>query len=201
VLVGRDDDVGRNPAVVADGAVVERAAIDAGEGADLDVGAIGDLRQHDERRLEHRLWAEALAAAQAVEGKPERLQDIEPIIGEIDAASSYPRAAYLACLAAHRVQEDRAHRRRIGDALPMRAPQLKGAAPAAINGERFKAADVLNLIKRTKVEVIDAFTKAAPGVRNCRIIATLKDGSEATAPQYRDDLLFGKPASLHRSVL
>jgi len=49
------------------------------------------------------------------------------------------------------------------------------------NRERFKAADVLDLIKRTKVEVIDTFTKAAPGVRNCRIIATLKDGGEAAA--------------------
>jgi 2-methylcitrate dehydratase len=48
--------------------------------------------------------------------------------------------------------------------------------PESFNGERFKAADVLDLIGRTRIEVIDEFTKAAPGVRNCRLAATGRDG-------------------------
>ena len=36
---------------------------------------------------------------------------------------------------------------------------------------------MLDLIKRTKVEVLDEFTKQAPGVRNCRVTATAADGS------------------------
>jgi 2-methylcitrate dehydratase len=53
--------------------------------------------------------------------------------------------------------------------------------PDTFNSERFKSADVLDLIRRTRVEVVDAFTKAAPGVRNCRIVAVRKDGSEVAA--------------------
>lgn len=49
--------------------------------------------------------------------------------------------------------------------------------PDTFNSDRFKAADVLDLIKRTKVDVIDEFTKAAPGVRNCRLTATGRDGA------------------------
>jgi 2-methylcitrate dehydratase len=37
---------------------------------------------------------------------------------------------------------------------------------------RFLDADVLALIGRTEVEVLDEFTKATPQIRNCRIIAT-----------------------------
>jgi 2-methylcitrate dehydratase len=50
-------------------------------------------------------------------------------------------------------------------------------APDTFNSERFKHPEVLDLIKRTKVEVLDEFTKQAPGVRNCRVTATAADGS------------------------
>ncbi len=53
--------------------------------------------------------------------------------------------------------------------------------PESFNGERFKAADVLDLIGRTKVEVSDEFTKAAPGVRHCRLTATGRDGKSHAA--------------------
>ena len=49
--------------------------------------------------------------------------------------------------------------------------------PETFNAERFKAPEVLDLIKRTKVDVTDEFTKAVPGVRNCRITATSKSGA------------------------
>ena len=49
--------------------------------------------------------------------------------------------------------------------------------PDTFNSERFKHPEVLGLIKRTKVEVLDDFTQQAPGVRNCRATATLADGS------------------------
>jgi 2-methylcitrate dehydratase len=54
-------------------------------------------------------------------------------------------------------------------------------SPESFNAERFKAADVLDLIGRTKVEVLDEFTRAAPGVRNCRLVATGRDGREHVA--------------------
>jgi 2-methylcitrate dehydratase len=56
--------------------------------------------------------------------------------------------------------------------------------PDTFNSERFKAQDVLDLIGLTKVEVVDEFTKAAPGVRNSRIIATAKDGRQVVAHQF-----------------
>jgi 2-methylcitrate dehydratase len=49
--------------------------------------------------------------------------------------------------------------------------------PDTFNSDRFKHPQVLDLIKRTKVEVLDEFTKQAPGVRNCRVTATAADGS------------------------
>ena len=49
--------------------------------------------------------------------------------------------------------------------------------PDTFNSERFKHPEVLGLIKRTKVEVLEEFTQQAPGVRNCRLTATLADGS------------------------
>ena len=65
--------------------------------------------------------------------------------------------------------------------------------PATFSTERFKAPDVLSLIGRTKVEVSPEFTAAAPGVRNCRITATLKDGStqQAQIGWTRDDIARG----------
>src|SRR5262249_55932150 len=53
--------------------------------------------------------------------------------------------------------------------------------PDSFNAERFKAPDVLDLIGRTTVEVLDEFTAAAPGVRNCRLVATARDGRIVTA--------------------
>ena len=53
--------------------------------------------------------------------------------------------------------------------------------PETFDGERFKAPEVLDLIRRTKVEVVDEFTRAAPGVRNCRLEATAKDGARHVA--------------------
>ena len=49
--------------------------------------------------------------------------------------------------------------------------------PDTFNSDRFKHPEVLALIKLTTVEVLDEFTQQAPGVRNCRITATLADGS------------------------
>jgi 2-methylcitrate dehydratase len=49
--------------------------------------------------------------------------------------------------------------------------------PQTFDAERFKDEDVLSLIRRTTVDVVDEFTKAAPGVRNCRITATATDGT------------------------
>jgi 2-methylcitrate dehydratase len=51
--------------------------------------------------------------------------------------------------------------------------------PATFENARFADADVLDLIGRTKVTVSDAFTAAAPGVRNCRIEAWRKDGTSS----------------------
>lgn len=53
--------------------------------------------------------------------------------------------------------------------------------PDSFNAERFKAPDVLDLIGRMKIVVDDEFTRAAPGVRNCRIVAIGKDGREHIA--------------------
>lgn len=49
--------------------------------------------------------------------------------------------------------------------------------PDTFNSDRFKHPEVLGLIKRTKVMVLEEFTKQAPGVRNCRATATLADGT------------------------
>ena len=49
--------------------------------------------------------------------------------------------------------------------------------PDTFNSDRFKHPEVLGLIKRTKVLVLEEFTMQAPGVRNCRVTATLADGS------------------------
>lgn len=53
--------------------------------------------------------------------------------------------------------------------------------PDSFNAGRFKASDVLALIGRTKVEMLDEFNKAAPGVRNCRLTATASDGRKVSA--------------------
>ena len=65
--------------------------------------------------------------------------------------------------------------------------------PATFSTERFKAQDVLSLIGRTTVDVSDEFTRAAPGVRNCRITATMKDGAthQAQIGWTREDIARG----------
>jgi 2-methylcitrate dehydratase PrpD len=49
--------------------------------------------------------------------------------------------------------------------------------PDTFNSGRFKHPEVLELIKRTKVDVLEEFTRQAPGVRNCRVTVTAADGS------------------------
>jgi 2-methylcitrate dehydratase len=49
--------------------------------------------------------------------------------------------------------------------------------PSTFDSARFKDPDVLGLIQRTKVDVIDEFTRAAPGIRNCRITAETAEGA------------------------
>jgi 2-methylcitrate dehydratase len=49
--------------------------------------------------------------------------------------------------------------------------------PDTFNSDRFKHPEVLALIQKTKVDVLEEFTNQAPGVRNCRITARLADGS------------------------
>lgn len=48
--------------------------------------------------------------------------------------------------------------------------------PDSFDNGRFLDKDILDLIGKTEVEVIDPFTKEAPGRRNCRITATLLSG-------------------------
>jgi 2-methylcitrate dehydratase len=49
--------------------------------------------------------------------------------------------------------------------------------PDTFNSDRFKHPQVLDLIKRTQVDVLDEFTRQAPAVRHCRVTATLSDGT------------------------
>lgn len=53
--------------------------------------------------------------------------------------------------------------------------------PASFEKGRFADRDVLDLIGRTTVDVIDEFTSATPERRNCRITATLQSGGTAVA--------------------
>ncbi len=53
--------------------------------------------------------------------------------------------------------------------------------PDSFERMRFADDDVLGLMGRTKVQVLDKFTNATPEKRNCRIVATARDGSEASA--------------------
>jgi 2-methylcitrate dehydratase len=56
-----------------------------------------------------------------------------------------------------------------------------GITPDSFENNRFLDADVLGLIGRTEVEVLDEFTRATPGERNCRIHAKTKTGETVTA--------------------
>lgn len=53
--------------------------------------------------------------------------------------------------------------------------------PASFEQGRFRDRDILDLIGHTTVDVVDEFSEATPGRRNCRITATLKSGGTATA--------------------
>ena len=53
--------------------------------------------------------------------------------------------------------------------------------PASFEKGRFADRDILDLIGRTTVDVVDEFTAATPDRRNCRITATLKSGGSAVA--------------------
>lgn len=53
--------------------------------------------------------------------------------------------------------------------------------PGSFEKRRFSDPDILDLIGRTTVDVIDEFTGATPDRRNCRITATLKSGGTAVA--------------------
>lgn len=56
--------------------------------------------------------------------------------------------------------------------------------PDTFNSDRFKHPEVLALIQKTKVDVLEEFTNQAPDVRNCRITATLTDGSSEVGHLY-----------------
>ena len=53
--------------------------------------------------------------------------------------------------------------------------------PDSFERMRFADTDVLDLIGRTRVEVLDEFTEATPEERNCRIVATDQSGNEVSA--------------------
>jgi 2-methylcitrate dehydratase len=53
--------------------------------------------------------------------------------------------------------------------------------PESFERERFLDGDILGLIGRTEVEVLDEFNRATPAVRNCRIVARHRDGNVVVA--------------------
>ena len=62
------------------------------------------------------------------------------------------------------------------------AALLDGAvAPGTFERSRFLDADVLSLIERTEIEVSDDYSQQTPGLRNCLIVATARDGSLVAA--------------------
>ena len=83
--------------------------------------------------------------------------------------------------------------------------------PDTFNSDRFKHPEVLGLIQRTKVEVLEDFTKQAPGVRNCRLTATAADGTNHVAHLFwtradverglSDEEIVDKFARLNRDIL
>ena len=53
--------------------------------------------------------------------------------------------------------------------------------PATFDGERYRDADVLDLMGRSKIDLNDEFAGLAPETRCCRITATLRGGDTAVA--------------------
>lgn len=56
-----------------------------------------------------------------------------------------------------------------------------GVTPASFERGRFTDADILGLIGKTTVDVVDEFSRATPGRRNCRITATMRSAGTAVA--------------------
>lgn len=67
--------------------------------------------------------------------------------------------------------------------------------PDSFEDARFLDADVLTLIGKTKVDVLDEFTRATPEIRNCRITAKTSDGKEIVAHRVvtLDEIKAGMP--------
>lgn len=57
--------------------------------------------------------------------------------------------------------------------------------PAMMEQERFKDADVLELMGRCRIELPDEFAEAAPAVRGCRLTAKLKNGDSVIVEERR----------------
>ena len=53
--------------------------------------------------------------------------------------------------------------------------------PDSFEEKRFLDDDIIDIIKRCEVTVLDEFSNATPQKRNCRIIATTEDGEKITA--------------------
>jgi 2-methylcitrate dehydratase len=53
--------------------------------------------------------------------------------------------------------------------------------PESFERERFLDRDILDMIGRTEVEVLDEFNRATPAVRNCRIVARHRNGNVTIA--------------------
>lgn len=67
--------------------------------------------------------------------------------------------------------------------------------PDTFENERFLDADILDLIGKTKVDVVEEFSAATPQVRNCRITATTKAGERIVAHEVTtlEDIKKGMP--------
>jgi 2-methylcitrate dehydratase len=57
--------------------------------------------------------------------------------------------------------------------------------PAMMEAERFKGADVLELMRRCTIELPDEFADIAPAVRSCRLTARMKSGEVVTVEERR----------------
>ncbi len=66
--------------------------------------------------------------------------------------------------------------------------------PQSFREERFKDDDVVELIGRTTVEIVDAFNSQAPARRNCRLVAVLASGEtqEAHLVLTQEEIEIGK---------
>ena len=93
--------------------------------------------------------------------------------------AAYDRAAKNAEFWAPKTRETADHSMPVTVAMALVDGEV---SPKSFERERFKAPEVMDIVRKTKVDVSEEFTRAAPfvqseGVRNCRITATLRDGS------------------------